>query len=185
VRCSSSTAKPTIDVANSPGAGVLLKVTIEAGKSTRWAIAAAEGDVSTGFPSLSPVVPAKEIPQILLLDTYGTGVASLATFTPATPYWMEFACLGSGPISIRSSDGAALFTSEGCSSPGLTGLTVPPGQIRGRSVSLVVQAAAATTWELRVVQGGNFAMPQPFEMAPAKSSPGPPPPSRGDSWRPA
>jgi hypothetical protein len=172
VRCASSSAKPGIDVVVSPGSGVLLKVSIEASPSTRWAIVAAEGDVSTGFPSLSPVMPESEIPLLLVADTYGTGVASLPTFTPATPYWIEFACLGGGPISIRSSDGNSLFTSEDCASPGLIGLTAPPDQVDGSSVSLVVQATASTTWELRVVQDGNHSMPQPFEMAPAKASPG-------------
>jgi len=171
MRCSSSPVDPSIDVAGSPGTGVLLKVTIEASKSTRWAIVAAEGDVSTSFPSLSPVVPENEIP-LLVWDTYGTGVAAPPTFTPVTPYWIQFACLGSGPISIRSSVGTLLFTSEDCASPGLVGLTVPPDQVSGKSVSLVVQATASTTWELRVVQDGNSSMPQPFETAPAKASPG-------------
>lgn len=172
VRCPRSTANPSIDVADSPGTGELLKVTVDAGKSTRWAVAAAEGDVSTDFPNLSLGIPENEIPSLLVLDTYGTGVASLPAFTPTQPYWIQFACLGSGPISIRSADGAALFTSEDCASPGLVGLTVPSGQVSGTSVSLVVQGASAATWEVRIVQKGNFAMPQPYETAPPEAYPG-------------
>jgi hypothetical protein len=70
-----------------------------------------------------------------------------------------------------------LFTSDDCASAGLIGLTVPTEQVSGKSVSLLVQAASSTTWELRVAQDGNFAMPRPFETAPGKPSPGPPAPT--------
>jgi hypothetical protein len=172
VRCSNSTTTPRTYVAYSPGTGALLTLTIVAAKSTRWAIAAAEGDVSTSFPTLSPAVPENELSSIVLWDTYGTGVASLPTFTPAAPYWIQFACLGSGPISIHSSVGSALFTSEDCDSPGLIGLMVPPNQVNGRGVSLFVQAAPSTMWELLVVQDANSAIRRPFQMAPPKPSPG-------------
>jgi hypothetical protein len=170
--CSASATSQRIYVADSPGTGTPLTFTIRAQTSTRWAVAAAEGDVSTSFPSMSPFVPENELSTILLWDTYGSGVASLSTFTPAAPYWIQFACFGSGPINVDSSAGTALFTSEDCASPGLVGLTVPADEVSGKAVSLFVQADASTTWEVRIVQKGADAMPRPFQTAPATPSPG-------------
>lgn len=172
LQCSSSTTSQRTYVAATPGTGTPLTLTIVAKQSTRWALAAAEGDVSANFPSLSDVVPENEVSTILLWDTYGSGVASLPTFTPAAPSWIQFACLGSGPISIQSSTGTALFTSQSCNSPGLIGLTVPADEVRGRALALSVHAGSSTTWELRIVQKGNAAMPQPFQTVPGKPSPG-------------
>jgi len=107
----------------------------------------------------------------LVGDTYADGSASLPTFTPTKPYWIEYACLGTGSIDILSSDGSVHFTSEGCLSPGLNGLLVPQHQITGKPFSLRVETTASTAWELRVMQYSGGA-PPPYEGAPPSPHPG-------------
>jgi hypothetical protein len=132
--------------------------------------ASSSQQIPQGFPSLTPVLPAAALP-LLVGDTYADGSASLPTFTPTKPYWIEYACLGTGSIDILSSDGSVHFTSESCVSPGINGLLVPQDQITGKPFSLRVETTASTAWELRVMQYSGGA-PPPYEGAPPSPHPG-------------
>jgi hypothetical protein len=132
--------------------------------------ASSNQQIPQGFPSLTPVLPAAVLP-VLVGDTYADGSASLPTFTPTKPYWIEYACLGTGSIDILSSDGSVHFTSESCVSPGINGLLVPQDQITGKPFSLRVETTASTAWELRVMQYSGGA-PPPYEGAPPSPHPG-------------
>jgi hypothetical protein len=132
--------------------------------------ASSNQQIPQGFPSLTPVLPAAALP-VLVGDTYADGSASLPNFTPTKPYWIEYACLGTGSIDILSSDGSVHFTSESCVSPGINGLLVPQDQITGKPVSLRVETTGSTAWELRVMQYSGGA-PPPYEGAPPSRHPG-------------
>jgi hypothetical protein len=127
-------------------------------------------DVAPSFPSLSPVVPAGVIP-FLVGDTYAEGSADLPTFVPTKEYGIQYACLGPASISIVSSDGSVLFTSQACSAPGLQGVFVPIGQVSSAPVSLRVETTSSTTWELRVEQS-SIGAPYPYETTPPSPFPG-------------
>jgi hypothetical protein len=132
--------------------------------------ASSNQQIPQGFPRLTPVLPMSALP-LLVGDTYADGSASLPTFTPTKPYWIEYACLGTGWIDILSSDGSVHFTSESCVSPGINGLLVPQDQITGKPFSLRVETTASTAWELRVMQYSGGA-PPPYEGAPPSPHPG-------------
>jgi hypothetical protein len=125
--------------------------------------------VAPDFPSLSPVLPLGALP-LLVGDTYAEGSKGLPTFVPTKPYWIQFACLGTGSIHVLSSDGSVQYTSRGCGSPGLQGLFSPNGQVSGQPVSLRVETTSSTTWELRVAQSSGATTP--YEIAPSSPRPG-------------
>lgn len=127
-------------------------------------------DVAPGFQSLSPVVPASVLP-LLVGDTYAEGSEGLPTFVPTKVYGIQYACLGTASISIISSDGSVLFTSQVCSSPGLQGLFVPNEQVSSAPVSLRVETTPSTSWEVRVEQS-SIGAPYPYETTPPSPFPG-------------
>jgi hypothetical protein len=126
-------------------------------------------DVAPDFQSLSPFLPSDALP-LLVGDTYAEGSKALPTFVPTKPYWIQFACLGTGSIHVLSSDGSVQYTSRGCGSPGLQGLFSPNGQVSGQPVSLRVETTSSTTWELRVAQSNGKTTP--YETAAPSSRPG-------------
>jgi hypothetical protein len=125
--------------------------------------------VAPDFPSLSPFLPSDALP-LLVGDTYAEGSKGLPTFVPTKPYWIQFACLGTGPIHVLSSDGSVQYTSRGCGSPGLQGLFAPNSQVSGQPVSLRVETTSSTTWELRVAQSNGATTP--YETSAPSPHPG-------------
>ncbi len=80
--------------------------------------------------------------------------------------------MGSGVISVASSDNSVHYTSESCDqSPGLNGLFVPQTQVMGQPVSLRVTTTSSTDWEMRVLQFSGPA-PHPYEIVPPTPAPG-------------
>ncbi len=167
--CSRSRGATTVAL-DAVATGAPLTLDVVTGSSVRWELLVAESQVPENFPTLTPVLPASVLP-LLVGDTYADGSASLPTFTPTKPYWIEYACLGTGSIDILSSDGSVHFTSESCVSPGINGLLVPQDQITGKPFSLRVETTASTAWELRVMQYSGGA-PPPYEGAPPSPHPG-------------
>jgi len=167
--CSTSVAATTVAL-DAAATGAPLTLDVVTGSAVKWELLLAESQVPANFPSLSIGLPLPAFP-LLVGDTYSDGSASLPTFTPTKPYWIQYACLGTRSIDILSSDGSVHFTSESCVSPGINGLLVPQDQITGKPVSLRVETTASTAWELRVMQyiGGA---PPPFEGAPPSPHPG-------------
>ena len=140
------------------------------GSSVKWELLVAESEVPANFPSLSIAFPVGAFP-LLVGDTYADGSASLPTFTPTKPYWIQYACMGTGSITILSSDGSVDYTSESCNaSPGINGLLVPKNQVTGQPVSLRIATTQSTTWAARVVQFSGAA-PKPYEIVPPTPAP--------------
>lgn len=167
--CSRSVAATTVAL-DAAATRAPLTLDVVTGSSVKWELLVAESQVPANFPSLSPFLPAPAFP-LLVGDTYADGSASLPTFTPTKPYWIQYACLGTGSIDILSSDGSKQFASESCVSPGINGLLVPQDQITGKPVSLRVETTASTAWEVRVMQYSGGAPPA-FEGAPPSPHPG-------------
>ena len=108
----------------------------------------------------------------LVGDTYATGSASLPTFIPTKPYSIQYACMGSGGISVASSDDSVHYTSESCNTtPGINGLFVPQTQAVGQPVSLRITTTSSTEWEMRVLQFSG-PTPHPYEIVPPTPAPG-------------
>lgn len=168
--CPRSSEAVTVAVSE-PETGSPLTLQVAAAKSMMWEVVVAESNLTGTFPSLSPVLPASVLP-LLVGDTYATGSASLPAFIPTKPYSIQYACLGSGSISVASSDGSVQYTSGSCNtSPGTNGLFVPQNQVTGQPVSLRVTTASSTEWEVRVLQFSGPA-PEPYEIVPPTPAPG-------------
>ena len=168
--CSRSVAATTVAL-DAAATGAPLSLEVVTGSSVKWELLVAESQVPANFPSLSIAFPVGAFP-LLVGDTYADGSASLPTFTPTKPYWIEYACMGTGSITILSSDGSVDYTSESCNaSPGINGLLVPQNQVTGQPVSLRIATTQSTTWEARVVQFSGAA-PKPYEIVPPTPAPG-------------
>ncbi len=170
--CSRSEVATTVAL-NSAATGAPLTLDVVTGSAVKWELLVAESQVPANFPSLSIGLPLPAFP-LLVADTYAEGSASLPTFTPTKPYWIQYACMGTGSITILSSDGSVHYTSESCeTSNGLNGLMVPQNQVTGQPVSLQIETAQSMIWEARVVQFSGPA-PKPYEIVPPTPVPGVP-----------
>ncbi len=168
--CSRSAAATTVAL-DAAATGAPLTLDVVTGSAVKWELLVAESQVPANFPSLSIAFPVGAFP-LLVGDTYADGSASLPTFTPTKPYWIQYACMGIGSITILSSDGSVDYTSESCNaSPGINGLLVPRNQVTGQPVSLRIATTQSTTWEARVVQFSGAA-PKPYEIVPPTPAPG-------------
>jgi hypothetical protein len=169
--CSRSVAATTVAL-DAQATGAPLTLDVVTGSSVKWELLVAESQVPANFPSLSIGFPVGAFP-LLVGDTYADGSAALPSFTPTKkPYWIQYACMGTGSITILSSDGSLDYTSESCNaSPGINGLVVPKNQVTGQPVSLRIATTQSTTWEARVVQFSGAA-PKPYEIVPPTPAPG-------------
>ena len=164
-------SEPITVAVSEPETGSQLTLQVVAATSMTWELVVAESDLTGTFPRLSPFLPESVFPP-LVGDTYATGSASLPTFIPTKPYSIQYACMGSGAISVASSDNSVHYTSESCDqSPGLNGLFVPQIQVVGQPVSLRVTTTSSTEWEMRVLQFSGPA-PHPYEIVPPTPAPG-------------
>jgi hypothetical protein len=120
-----------------PITGKPLTLTMNADPSTIWEIVVADTGPVPPLPTLGGTsLPAGA--HVLVPATEGVrGNAELETFVPSGPYYVEYACTGSGAIDFSTSDGANTWVSAECahgavglqeskkpSSPGLINLTV-------------------------------------------------------------
>jgi hypothetical protein len=108
----------------------------------------------SGLPILggSPPLPANA--TVLVPTTVHTGSATLPTFTPTEPYYIETSCIGTGPFDLESGDGSVSDSEYGCGSGGTGTLFPGTNQLLGQPVSLQVNAPDMT-WEILIVESST------------------------------
>jgi hypothetical protein len=100
--------------------------------------------------------------QVLIPVTEETGSATLPTFTPTEPFYIQIAGIGSGPFDIQSADGSFRNMQYGSWSGGVETISPSgPGEVLDRPLSLHV-TAPGMTWEILIVESG---MPTPAAVS--------------------
>lgn len=135
--------------------GKPMTLEISAEPSTVWAIVVAD---SGPVPPL-PVLGAATVPagaHILVSATTGTGTSSVgAQFNPTGPFFVQYACTGSGTIDFSASVGSEHWTIAPCEN-GVVGTeessapasSTAPGPYPGPE--LTVETAPKTFWEVQI-----------------------------------
>jgi hypothetical protein len=127
-----------------------LNLVITAGPSVAWEVAVADSGPVPPLPSLgSTTRPAGA--HVLVSMTYGTGTTGLETFHPTGPYYVQYACTGTGTIGFLTTDRSPLGANQNCAN-GAVGTQVGAKPAIGGFVNLTVEAAPRTLWEAVVYE---------------------------------
>jgi len=81
----------------------------------------------------------------------GTGTSGLQSFVPTGPYYVQYACTGSGTIDFSTSDGAPNWVSQNCAN-GAVRTQVGAKPTSGGLINLTVEAAPKTLWEVVIYE---------------------------------
>jgi hypothetical protein len=130
--------------------GKPLILTITAGPSTVWEVVVADSGPVAPLPALGDTTrPAGA--HVLVTSPDGTGTSGLQTFVPTGPYYVQYACTGSGTINFSTSDGARNWVSQNCAN-GVVRTQVGAKPTSGGLINMTVEAAPRTLWEVVVYE---------------------------------
>ncbi len=137
-------ANPAID-------GKRLSLQIVANPSTEWTIVVAD---SGPVPPL-PILGANTIPtgaHILFPTTDGTGTSGAGyTFSASGPFFVQYACTGTGSIDFSVGNDPANFVSTPCANGAVRTQEAPKPDFAGGS-NLTVETPPHTFWEVQVYE---------------------------------
>jgi hypothetical protein len=130
--------------------GKPLILTITAGPSTVWEVVVADTGPVPPLPPLGATTrPAGA--HVLVTLTNATGTSGLQTFIPTGPYYVQYACTGTGTIDFSTSDGARNWVSQNCAN-GAIRTQVGAKPTSGGLINLTVEAAPKTLWEVVIYE---------------------------------
>jgi hypothetical protein len=130
--------------------GKPLLLTITAGPSTVWEVVVADSRPVAPLPPLGGTTrPAGA--HVLVTSPDGTGTSGLQTFVPTGPYYVQYACTGTGTIDFSTSDGARNWVSQNCAN-GAIRTQVGAKPTSGGLINLTVEAAPKTLLEVVIYE---------------------------------
>jgi hypothetical protein len=130
--------------------GKPLSLTITAGRSVAWEVAVADTGPVPPLPSLgSTTRPAGAHVLVNLPD--GTGTTGLETFVPTGPYYVQYACTGTGTIDFSTPGSSTQWVSQNCAN-GAVRTQVGAKPAIGGPMNLTVEAAPRTLWEVVIYE---------------------------------
>jgi hypothetical protein len=125
--------------------GKPLSLEITAGPSVTWEVAVADSGPVPPLPSLGATTrPAGA--HVVVPMTYGVGTSSLETLFPTGPYYVQYACTGTGAVDISASDGSTNWVTQNCAN-GAVRTQVAAKPTSSGPINLTVEAAPRTLWE--------------------------------------
>lgn len=126
--------------------GKPLSLEIVAGPSVAWEVAVADS---------GPVVPLRALTaatrpagaQVIVAMTYGVGTSSETVSPPPSgPYYVQYACTGTGKVAISSSDGSTNWVTQNCAKGAVwTQMAAKPTS--SGHINVTVEVAPRTLWE--------------------------------------
>ena len=126
--------------------GKPLSLEIIAGPSVAWEVAVADS---------GPVVPLRALTaatrpagaHVIVAMTYGVGTGSETLSPPPSgPYYVQYACTGTGTVDISSSDGSTNWMTQNCAN-GAVGTQMAAKPTSSGHINLTVEVAPRTLWE--------------------------------------
>lgn len=136
-------AYPAID-------GKPLSLKISAAPSTVWEIVVADTGPVAPLPTLGPsTIPSGA--HILVPVTPGVGTSGLQTFLPTGPFYVQYACTGTGSIDFSIGVGVAHFESAPCAK-GTIGVEGTPKPTFDGVTNLTVESPPHSFWEVQVYE---------------------------------
>jgi|BarGraIncu00222A_1022003.scaffolds.fasta_scaffold07034_3 hypothetical protein len=137
--------------ANASLTGRPLTLTMTADSSTIWEIVVADVGPIPPLPTLGgSSLPAGA--HVLVPVTYGVGTSQLETFVPSGPYFVEYACAGSGTINFTTFDGPASWVSAECAH-GAVGMQETAKPASPGPINFTVKTMPPRTlWEVMVFE---------------------------------
>jgi hypothetical protein len=130
--------------------GKPLSLKISAAPSTVWEIVVADTGPVAPLPMLGPsTIPSGA--RILVPATPGVGTTGVQTFLPTGPFYVEYACTGTGSIDFSLGVGVAHFESAPCANGtiGVEGITRPTFE---GPTNLTVETPPHSFWEIQVYE---------------------------------
>jgi hypothetical protein len=132
--------------------GKPLSLEIIAGTSVAWEVAVADSGPVPPLPSLGASTRPAGV-RVVFPTTYGVGKSSLATFSPTGPYYVQYACTGTGTVDIATSAvdistsaGSTNWVSHNCANGAVwTQMAAKPTS--SGPIDLTVEVAPRTLWE--------------------------------------
>jgi len=126
--------------------GKPLSLEITAGPSVAWEVAVADS---------GPVVPLRALAaatrpagaHVIVAMSYGVGTSSETLSPPPSgPYYVQYACTGTGTVDISTSDGSTNWVSQNCANGAVrTQMAAKPTS--SGHINLTVEVAPRTLWE--------------------------------------
>jgi hypothetical protein len=130
--------------------GKPLSLEITAGPSVAWEVAVADSGPVPPLPALGgSTLPAGA--HVLVDSTLGTGTSGVATFVPTGPYYVQYACTGTGAIDFSTSDGSAQWVSQNCAN-GVVRTQVGAKPRFDGIINVTVLAAPRTLWDVVIYE---------------------------------
>jgi hypothetical protein len=127
-----------------------LTLTMTADPSTMWEIVVADGGPVPPLPTFGrSSLPAGA--HVLVPATYGVGTTQVETFVPSGPYFVEYACAGSGTINFTTFDGPANWVSAECAH-GAVGIQESAKPASGPINFTVETTPPRTLWEVVIFE---------------------------------
>lgn len=153
-------ANPAID-------GTPLTLNIDAGPSMIWEIVVSDSGSAPPLPALgSGSIPAGA--RIVVPLTFGVGTSQLETFAPTGPYYVMYACTGTGTIDFTSTNHSGHWVRQSCADGATLNAQVSAKPPESGPMDLTVVTAPKTLWEAMVVEGdglpGVAANPSGFQL---------------------
>jgi hypothetical protein len=138
-----------------PITGKPLTLTMNADPSTIWEIVVADSGPVPPLPTLGgSTLPAGA--HVLLAGEDGVGTAGVASFASSEPYYVEYACAGSGTIDFSTNGNSGKWVSEACAH-GAVGMQESQKPTFTGPINLtVITTPPRTLWEILV-----FSVPAP------------------------
>ena len=127
-----------------------LTLEISAEPSTQWEIVVADSGPLAPLPMLgASTIPAGA--HILVPATSGTGTSGLQTFVPTRPFFVQYACTGTGSIGF-SIDGDIGHVAGAPCANGAIGIRAMPNSTLDGVTNITVDAPPHNYWEVQVYE---------------------------------
>ncbi len=130
--------------------GMPLSLVITAGPSVAWEVAVADTGPVPPLPNLGSTTQPAGV-HVFVPLTYGTGTSGLETFVPTGPFYVQYACTGTGTIDFSAPASPTKWVSQNCANGAvLTQVGAKP--TIGGPMNLTVEAAPRTLWEVVIYE---------------------------------